>query len=449
MRLLKNDSLANRVLIGLLAALALMLGAWLWNRSTATPAAPPALADYFGETAGRAASSSDRLITDLQARLTTSPNDWPAYTQLGLIYLQKARETADPAYYQKTEQALEIVLAREPGDYVALSALGELALARHDFVRALELGERARNLNPRRAYAYGVIADAQVELGRYEEAVATVQQMVDLRPDLSSYSRVAYLRELHGDMDGAIEAMQWALSAGGPAPENTLWTQVQLGNLYFHTGRLAEAEAEYRRALEREPNYAHALAGLARLAAARGDLAQAIQLYTQVTERMPLAEYVIALGEVYLAAGQTEKAQQQHDLLHAIDQLYRASGVNTDLELALFLAEHGDAAEAVRRARAAYTARPTVFAAEVLAWALHQAGDDAAALPYAHESLKLGSQDALRLFRAGAIEYRLGRLAEAQEKLQAALDLNPYFSLRYVEVAQQTLAQITATPQTP
>jgi tetratricopeptide (TPR) repeat protein len=444
MQLLKNESLANRVLIGLLAALALLLGAWMWSRLTATPAAPPALADYFGETASRAAASSDRLITDLQAQLTANPNDWPAYTQLGLAYLQKARETADPSYYQKAEQALNTVLAREPGDYVALGALGELALARHDFAHALELGERARSLNPRRAYAYGVIADAQIELGRYDEAVATVQQMVDLRPDLSSYSRVAYLRELHGDLEGAIEAMQWALAAGGPALENTLWTQVQLGHLYFNTGRLDQAEVEYRQALEREPSYVHALAGLARLAAVRGSFAEAIQLYTQVTQRMPLAEYVIALGDVYTAAGQAQPAQQQYDLAHAIDQLYRANGVNTDLELALFLAEHGDAAEAVKRARAAYAERPTVFAAEVLAWALHQVGDDAAALPYAQESVRLGSKEALRLFRAGLIHNNLGRTAEAQALLQAALDINPHFSVRYAETARQTLAQIAS-----
>lgn len=446
MQLLKNESLANRALIGLLAALALLLGAWTWSRLTATPAAPPALADYFGETASRAAAPSDRLITDLQARLAANPNDWPAYTQLGLAYLQKARETADPSYYQKAEQALNTVLAHEPGDYVALGALGELALARHDFAHALELGEKARGLNPRRAYAYGVIADAQVELGQYDDAVATVQQMVELRPDLSSYSRVAYLRELHGDMDGAIEAMQWALAAGGPALENTLWTQVQLGHLYFNTGRLDQAEAEYRQALERAPNYVHPLAGLARLAAARGHLSEAIQLYTRVTQHLPLAEYVIALGDVYTAAGQAPQAQQQYDLARAIDQLYRANGVNTDLELALFQAEHGDAAEAVKRARAAYAERPTVFAAEVLAWALHQAGDSAAALPYAQTSLRLGSQDALRLFRAGLIHYHLGQVAEAQKLLEAALDLNPQFSLRYAETARQTLTQIASAP---
>ena len=69
--------------------------------------------------------------------------------------------------------------------------------------------------------------------GRYGAAIATVQRMVDLRPDLASYSRVAYLRELHGDIAGAIDAMQLAVSAAGPATENTEYVRVQLGNLYF------------------------------------------------------------------------------------------------------------------------------------------------------------------------------------------------------------------------
>ncbi len=131
-----------------------------------------------------------------------------------------------------------------------MTKLGELALARHAFATALALGERARDLNPHRAAAFGVIADAQIELGRYAEAAETLQAMVDLRPDLSSYSRIAYLRELHGDWDGALEAMQMAVDAGGPATENTLWTRVQLGHLHFNRGRLDEAEAEYRRCLE-------------------------------------------------------------------------------------------------------------------------------------------------------------------------------------------------------
>ena len=115
----------------------------------------------------------------------------------------RRRETGDPTYYQKTDEALDKALSFQPEDYASISAKGALALARHDFSSALEWGEKAKQINPDRTYAYGVIADAQIELGRYEEAVGTLQTMVDLRPDMSSYSRISYLRELHGDTEGA------------------------------------------------------------------------------------------------------------------------------------------------------------------------------------------------------------------------------------------------------
>ena len=159
---------------------------------------------YLADSASRTNASTDKLIRTLQDRLRTNPNDWQSYSQLGLAYLQKARETGDPTYYQKTEEALDKALSMQPSDYASISAKGALALARHDFSAALEWGEKARQINPDRTYAYGVIADAQVELGRYDEAIQTLQTMVDLRPDMSSYSRISYIRELHGDTDGAL-----------------------------------------------------------------------------------------------------------------------------------------------------------------------------------------------------------------------------------------------------
>lgn len=444
MRWLNNERLANRVMIALLAAIALLIGAWAANgfadRERA-PALPPA-ADDFGPAARRAGSATDRRIAELQSQLQATPDDWAAFSQLGAAYLQKARETGDPTYYQKAEAALQETLAHEPGDYLALAAMGELALARHDFAAALDWGKRARALNADRTLAYGVIVDAQIELGRYDEAVDTLQAMVDLRPDLSSYSRVSYMRELHGDVEGAIEAMQLAVDAGGPTAENTNWTRVQLGHLYFNSGRLAEAEAAYQQALTLDPQYVHALAGLARVRAAQGDLDEAIRLYTEVVDRMPLAEYVIALGEVYNAAGRANEAQQQYELARAIDQLYRANGVNTDLELALFLADHGDPAEAVRRARESYAQRPTTFAADVLAWALYRHGAYAEAQTYAERARHLGAQDALKLFHAGMIAHQLGDAAQARAYLEQALRINPYFSLRYAPEARRVLDQL-------
>ncbi|MGQ0601157.1 MAG: tetratricopeptide repeat protein [Anaerolineales bacterium] len=445
MQLLRNDRLANRVMLGLVAGLALVLAGWAWVRWNAPETARPAISQYFSDTVARSATALDDRITKLQHHLTDKPEDWPAYGELGLAYLQKARETGDPSYYQKADAALQETLAHNPGDYGMLSGMGELALARHDFAAALEWGTRARSLNPNRTYAFGIIADAQVELGRYDEAVATLQQMVDLRPDLSSYSRISYLRELNGDTEGALEAMQWAVDAGGSTAENTLWTRTQLGHLFFNNGRLTEAETEYQRILALDPNYVHALAGLARVRAAQNKFDDAIGLYTTVTERMPLAEYIVALGQVHEAAGRSAEAQTQFELARAIDQLYRAQGVNTDLEYALFLADHGSDAEradAVTRARLGYEQRPTVYAADVLAWTLYRTGQYTEAQKYAQLALRLGTRDALKFFHAGMIALAVDDSEQARDYLQTALEINPDFSLRFAAKAREAITKL-------
>src|SRR4029453_17205443 len=99
----------------------------------------------------------------------------------------------------------------------------------HDFRGALRYGRQALAIAPGVSRIYGVIVDALVELGRYDEAERTLQHMVDLKPNLSSYARVSYFRELNGDLTGAVQAMRLAVSAGGDAPENVSYVQTLLG----------------------------------------------------------------------------------------------------------------------------------------------------------------------------------------------------------------------------
>ncbi|MCB0097549.1 MAG: hypothetical protein KDE46_17585, partial [Caldilineaceae bacterium] len=183
------------------------------------------------------------LVTRFQQRLAANPDDEIAYAQLGLALLQQVREDGDASHYARAGEAFAESLQRDSQQIDALVGQGVLALALHDFAGALEWGTQAQAVNPWRAETVGILVDGNVELGRYAAAVAAAQQMVNLRPGLESYSRVSYMRELHGDVDGAIEAMQLAVDAGVPGTESRLWTQVQLGHLYFNRGDLETAQA--------------------------------------------------------------------------------------------------------------------------------------------------------------------------------------------------------------
>lgn len=397
-----------------------------------------------------AGPDTDRQIADLQARIARRPPSAQTYTGLGVAYLQKARESGDPSYYSRADAALKQALDLDAEDADTAVGLGTLALARHQFEQALAVGEHARVFNPYRAAAYGVIGDAQIELGRYDEAAAAIQAMVNLRPDLSSYARVSYLRELRGDVPGAVEAMRRAVTAGTPGTEARAWSRVQLGHLYFNGGNLAAAEAEYARTLVELPDYLHARAGLARVAAARGDYATAIRLYDEITKGIPLPEYAIALAEVHRAAGNTGAAARAEGLVQVIDRLYRENAVDTDVEMALFSADHDlDLPDALARAHRAYDRRPSIHAADVLAWTLYKTGRPAEAEPYAREALRLGTQDALKLYHAGMIARALGRTEQARAYLAEALRINPHFSLLHAPAARAALTALGGDVSAP
>jgi tetratricopeptide (TPR) repeat protein len=184
--------------------------AYLRQAQSIDPASPNAiLADNLSSI------STDNQVTSLQTRLKQNPDDEQAYVLLSAAYLQKVREVGDPAYYGKAEEALRRALKLKPDDFTAMIQMGALSLARHQFHEALDWSEKARRISPGTALIYGVIGDAQVELGQYDTALETFQTMVDLRPDLSSYSRASYMRELHGDVDGAIEATFLDRGCGG------------------------------------------------------------------------------------------------------------------------------------------------------------------------------------------------------------------------------------------
>jgi tetratricopeptide (TPR) repeat protein len=427
----------KRLILGGLAAgltaAALLLGGVLTDGS-AREAGTARVAPRIGE-------SGATLLSQLQQQVRANPTDIVGLGLLGLAYQQRARETGDPSYYTKSEGVLRLALRYAPEDLVATGGLGTLALSRHRFREALALGRRAVALSPSTARGHGVVGDALVELGRYQEAFAAFNRMASLKPGLSSYARVSYARELLGDVRGAVQAMRLAIDAAGGQPEALAWSQTQLGKLLWSQGRVAAAEREYRSALAVRPGYVYAFEGLAQVQAARGHLGLAVAYERRAAETIPLPQFVAALGDLEQVAGNKTAARRQYALIGAIQRLLRANGVKTDLETALFDVDHAVwLPKGLALARAAHHERPSIDGDDVLAWALARNGQCADALHYSKRALRLGTLDATKFFHRGMVERCLGHQADAKTWFRRALSLNPHFSLLWAPVARRYVA---------
>ncbi|MEP6463342.1 MAG: hypothetical protein ABJC62_08005 [Frankiaceae bacterium] len=397
-------------------------------------------------TAGAAvpAASPAGQVLRWQGELARYPGQPALLTNLGLAYLARAKETADPSFYALADRALSQSFQMDSGDLRTMVGTALLQLSRHDFRAALALGRRAAAAYPSSADALGVVVDSQVELGRYADADRSAQQMVNLRPNTASFARISYLRELQGDSAGAVTAMSQAVTAGGGNAQDVAYVQTLVGDLERQRGNAAEARTAYASAVGSVPAYGPAEFGLARLDAAGGRLAAAAARLAPLVSRLPLPETVAFYGDVLAAQGRDAAARAQYELVRQIEKLQQANGVVVDYESARFEGDHArdpgvDQARAVSLARAAYAARPTIYGADVQAWALRQAGSPRAALRWANSALRFSTQDALLWWHRAAISADLGAAAQARRDLRTALRINPAFSVRD-SAAVRTLA---------
>ena len=389
------------------------------------------------------ADSVKARLQGLQDAADRSPRNAARWSELGLGYVDAARQSADPSFYGQAEGAFARSLQLRPRDNAdALTGQATLAAARHDFAEALRLADASLALNDFSPTTYGVKTDALVELGRYDQGRVAVKRMLDLSPDLSSYSRASYSLELRGDVMGARRALEAAADAA-TTPADKAFAQFYLGELAFNSGDLDAATTAYGAALAEAPDSVPALAGRAKVLAAKGDRPGALTDYRDAVERLPQPSYAVELGELLEAGGETRAAQEQYDVVRASQRLFAAAGADVDQELALFEADHGTPAAAVASASAAYRTRPqAIFVQDAYAWALHSAGRDAEALPIARQAVRLGTRIPSFYYHLGAIEAAAGNKAAARTALTTALRLNPAFSPLHAPRARRLLATL-------
>jgi tetratricopeptide (TPR) repeat protein len=342
-------------------------------------------------------AAAPSALERLQQRLRDVPGDWVAWATLGLSYVEQARITADPAYYQQAEGSLRESLRLHPSaNTIATVGLGALANARHDFAAAAQLAREALADNAYSAQAYGVLADALTQLGRPDEATDSVQHMLDLDPGLPAISRAAYDLEQHGKPEEAVALWRRALAdATGP---NAAFVHQQLGDLAWHAGDLTQARVQYTAA-------GHQL-GLARIDVVSGHVERALGAYASIAATRPspslLAEYALVLrgdfarlpelrpANPVATPSNPPAAETQLRLAEAALALLQANGAIDDLAAAEVAVARGDYAAAVSLCEREWGRRKHSDVADLLGWSLHLAGRDAEALTFARQALSLG-----------------------------------------------------------
>ena len=393
----------------------------------------------------RAQAGTDWQVAKLQERLGDFPADQSAYVMLANVYIQKGRETGDSYYYAVAEEAALRGFELESSNPNSLITLGTLALTGHRFRDALDWAKRSLALEPKASSAYGVLGDAQMELGQYEAAIRSYQTMVNLKPDLSAYARVSHIRELMGDVDGAIEAMQLAVSSGASQTEATAWTRVQLGKLFFNSGRLGMAEEQFQAALGNFDGYYLALVELGKVRAAQGEYGEAIRLYEKAVATVPQPATLAALGDLYAKTSRPDQAQLQYDTVEVIAKLAAFNRQLYNRELVLFYADHNVRIdEALMLARKELEVRQDIYGYDALAWALHKNGRASEASAAIAEAMRLGTQDPNLFYHAAMISRASGDDEQARKLLKGALKINPQFSILYADNARRILSEINA-----
>ena len=386
-------------------------------------------------------SPAERSMAQAQRLIEKNPKNYEAFNALALAQSRRARETSDVKFYAAAEESLKESFAISPDNFDGKRIEVWLLLGKHEFAAAREEALKLNRRMPDDVMVYGFLTDANAELGNYDEAEKSAQLMLDLRPGNSpGVSRAAYLRELFGDVDGALELMNMALQSTSPGEaEDAAWILSQIGHLQLSVGRIADAETSLQQALARFPGYHYALGNLAKVRIVQKRYDEAVELLRQRYQAAPHAENLYDLAEALQSAGRTEEAKSAFGEFEPKSLLESDRGDNSNRELIFYYTDHAhQPLKGLEVARKEFARRHDVYTLDAYAWALHVNGEDQEARLQIEAALRVGIRDAKLIRHAGEIALALGYRSAAQKYLRQAADLNAIDS----DLARTTLAQL-------
>lgn len=356
------------------------------------------------------ATPAEQKISRAEAAIQRSPDHCQHYNDLALALSQRARETADTAYYDRAEAALRKSFELSKDNFEGRKILAWVLLGKHEFAKALQLAQELNRQVPDDLFVYGLLTDANVELGNYEKAIEATQWMLDLRPDnVPGLTRAAYLRELTGDIAGALAYMDEALrKTPFPETEDRAWILTHIAHLHFSAGKVALAERVLDQALQLFPGYHYALAQLAEARLAQGRYGEAAELLRRRFVAAPHPESLYAFADALEKAGHREEALPLYAEFERRARKEMDGWDNANRDLVFYYADKaGKPEEALRISEQELSRRKDVYTRDAYAWALYASGNYLQADREIKKALAPGIKDPKILSHADVIATRL------------------------------------------
>lgn len=371
-----------------------------------------------------------KKYNDATSKIKANPNEVKSYCALAKVFMYEAKVTGEhPYYYPAAMACLEEAISKDKQNPEALILKTSVLLSLHHFGEAKELAVQISSLSIAASAVYGMLCDANVELGNYDEAVQDVDKMMSLRPGLEAYARASYLREITGDNEGAVEAMKMAVQAGLPGTEDAAWTRVTLGNLYYHQGKISEAEGQYLIARLERKNYPFAIAGLANVYKSQKRYDEAALLLDTALMMIPEVAFLERKTEIEQERGNKKAVDSLLTIIQTMmDEDEQAGHINHAERAILYSKNNFKNDEALKHAEIEIKQRPNNITTQyAMAYSLYRSNRQAEAKEYINRALRMNSKDAEMLTLAASIEEAIGNTPEAVKYMALAKIANPVF----------------------
>src|SRR5213593_2451874 len=366
-------------------------------------------------------SITSRSIAFFEGLLAQDPGNFMIAGQLVARYMLRFQVSANLADVRRAESLARSVMPLVSDTAGAYARLGVVYLTQHKFADAYAAARRAVAWNPRNQGALGVLFDASVATGRYALAESTLSRLTPGR--LPYRLRLAHMLTMRGRMEGAYHVLDHAcrqLALAQVRPQAVAWCLTELAKVQHVREGEPVAAALYRRALGVQPGYRAALEGLANLAYARGDWAEAARLFHGIAvDAHP--DLYLRLAEVHRALGEPAAAEGWERTFLRVARAPGAEALYAH-PLALYYAERPltlDTALAIVRRDVAR--RPAVESYDVLSWVLFRSGEPAQALAASDRARSWGAPSPTIEYHRARILKALGRDTESAALLQVVL----------------------------